>query len=52
MADLDVRALTKKVEDLNRTTNNLVRVLEALNENFVAFIRDFRKAQEREQNGQ
>lgn len=51
MADLETRALTRKMDDLNRNISNMVRVLEALNENFVAFIKDVRKAQEREQDG-
>lgn len=35
--DADVRALTRKVEDLTRGVNRMASVLEALNVNFVEF---------------
>jgi hypothetical protein len=35
--EADVRALTKKVDDLTRGVNRMANVLEALNKNFVEF---------------
>jgi hypothetical protein len=41
--DADLRKLTMRVNELERSVSNLTRVLEALNTNFVEFLREIKE---------
>lgn len=45
--DADIRSLTRKVADLERSVGKLGRVLDALNTNFTEYLRMLKEAQEK-----